>query len=475
MPFPEFPLRLRILLPFLAAVALWLSPRAMGIDQTLLGSTLAKELNLTQLEADRQWAVIQFEPWRFELLPQTGRLALQAGNFDLAIRILEGARQLGVLEPQAILALGEAYWASEDQSKAIQTWEPLLMAGRAPGEIYEKVVHLLRDTGQFAEAARWAQIWWQVYPENERAAYTWGILNLAVHGNLSTTALEKAAQLDPGGGKPAGLLVQIMARIDAQAPIEYRWLEIGRGLGNVGEWELALAAFERAKAENPAYAEAWAFSSEAKIRLRRDGLSDLQQAEALAPNSPIIQSLIAINYRRAGNSQEALQHFLATAALEPQRAIWQTEIGNSYADLHNVQKGLEFYRNALQMEPANPEVWRWMAQYCLLHELELREVGLPAARQAVVLAPSDPASLDLLGAILKALEDEPNAERIWLETIEKAPDFSATLLHLGQLYLLQGRLDWAEYYLARAAQSSEQDTEASLLARRLLARYFGGR
>jgi tetratricopeptide (TPR) repeat protein len=475
MPFPEFPVRLRILLPFLAAVVLLLSPRAVGIDKMLLGSTVAKELNQTQLEADRQWAVIQFEPWRFKLLSQTGRLALQAGNFNLAIRILERAGQLGVLEPEGVLALGEAYWAGENQSKAVQTWELLLKEGRAPSEVYEKVVGLLRSTGQWAEAAQWAQIWWRAYPQNSRAAYSWGILNLAFNGDLSTAALEKAAQLDPGQIEPASLLVQVITQMDAQLPLAYRWIEIGRGLGNVGEWELALVAFERAKTENPAYAEAWAFSSEAKIRLRQDGLPDLQQAEALAPNSPAIQALIAVNYRRSGNSQEALQHFLAAAALEPRRAIWQAEIGNSYAGLHNVQKGLEYYRKALEIEPENPEVWRWTAQYCLLYELELRGVGLPAARQAVILAPSDPSGLDLLGSILKALNDEPNAERIWQQVLEKAPDFSATLLHLGQLYLMQGRLDWSEYYLSRAAQSSGQDTESGLLARRLLARYFDRR
>jgi len=108
---------------------------------------LAKELKQIQLEADRQWIVVQFEPWRVGLLPETGRLALQAGNFDLAIRTLEQARQLGILEPQGGLALGEAYWANEDQSKAIQTWESLLKEGRVPGEVYEKVVLWLRGTG----------------------------------------------------------------------------------------------------------------------------------------------------------------------------------------------------------------------------------------------------------------------------------------------------------------------------------------
>jgi tetratricopeptide (TPR) repeat protein len=231
----------------------------------------------------------------------------------------------------------------------------------------------------------------------------------------------------------------------------------------------------RAETLNPSYAEAWAFSSEARQQLKQDGLPDLEQALALSPKSAALQALAGLYYRRKGDSQQALQHFMAAAEAEPQRGIWQVEIGSSYADLHNTQKGLEYYQKATGLEPENASIWRLVAQYCLIHDLSVREAGLPAARQAAALAPEDPASADLMGQVMLALGDQASAERFLQQSLEKNADYPAAYLHLGQLYLQQNRLDLAEYSLARAARHVGEDAESILLAQRLLARYFGQR
>ena len=237
------------------------------------------------------------------------------------------------------------------------------------------------------------------------------------------------------GHRRVKILTQALQKSGADAPAEYRLVEIGRALGGLGEWDLALAAFEHAQKVNPNYGDAWAFSSEAKLQLHQDGTSDLQRALELAPDSPVIQALMALNFRRTGDAQQALQRFRAAAELEPQRAIWLVEIGNTYADLHDIQQGLEYYQKAVSVEPDNPAIWRLMAQYCLIHQIQLRAVGLPAARQAAVLAPNDPASLDLLGQVLIGLEDLTSAERFLQQALDKDLDFPAAHLHLGQLYL----------------------------------------
>jgi predicted Zn-dependent protease len=141
--------------------------------------------------------------------------------------------------------------------------------------------------------------------------------------------------------------------------------------------------------------------------------------------------------------------------------------------MHNIQKGLEYYQAAYDKEPENPMIWRLAAQYCLMNELQIRETALPAARQAVALAPGDAANLDVLGQVMIALEDEISAERFLQQAIEKDLDYAPAQLHLAQLYLRQGRMDWAQYYLALAARQVGQDSEANLMAKRLLARYFG--
>jgi tetratricopeptide (TPR) repeat protein len=178
-------------------------------------------------------------------------------------------------------------------------------------------------------------------------------------------------------------------------------------------------------------------------------------------------------FRGISEFEKAIQRLLQAAELEPANAIWRMEIGNLYADQHNIQAGLTQYQKAAALDPNNPMIWQEVAEYSLYHELEVRRVGLPAARQAVALAPDSARFLDTIGRVMVGLGDSASAERFLQQAIGRDPDFSAATLHLGQFYLSQGQTAQAEYYLARAAQPQGQDTEANLIAERLLDRYFG--
>jgi len=468
----EFPVGLRVLLPLLAAGALLLTPRAGTLDAAFQGARLASELNLPKAAAVQRVDLAQWEPWRLELWQQAGQLALSGGEPELAIRSMEQARRLGGLDDAGRLSLGEAYWVSQNPGAALAVWEPLLDSGRAPQEIYQRVVQYQRDQGEWQGAARSAQDWWRAYPGSGLAAWIFGGLGLAQDLEPAGLALQLAGSLDLKRAAASRVLLNALQQLAQNAPGEYRAVQLGRALGNVGEWELAQTAFDRAKTLNPNYAEAWAFSSEAKQQLNQNGLPELERGLALGPDSAALQAMAGLYYRRKGDAQQALQHFLAAAELEPRRGIWQVEIGSSYADLHNTQKGLEYYGKAATLEPQNPAMWQLVAQYCLNHDLAVRETALPAARQAAALAPDNPASVDLLGLVMLALGDDASAERFLQQSLAMNAEFPAAYLHLGQLYLRQGRLNWAEYALARAAQLPEKDAESALLAQRLLARYF---
>jgi tetratricopeptide (TPR) repeat protein len=464
---------MRILLPFLAALALLVAPNAVELHSTLTGNTSAQALNQPEKSADFLATMAVWEPWRPGLWQQAGSMALRSGDVQLAIVDLEKAQKLNQLDDAGRQALGEAYWTVQRWDEAVQIWTPLMEQHRAPVEIYQRAVNLRLLTGWVEEAARWASAWWATFPQDGRAAYFLGLASLPFDESGAQTALEAASSLDPAWSANVSVLNRALSKLTIESPPEAHLVEIGRALGSIGEWNLALVSFDKAKTLNPQYAEAWAFSSEAKQQLHQDGNPDLEKALALAPDSPVIQALAAVNYRRQGDSAQALERFNRASTLEPDRAIWQIEIGNTYADSHNIQKGLEYYQAAARIEPQNPLVWRLTAQFCLDNELQIRETALPAARQAVDLAPEDPANLDMIGQVMSALQDEISAERFLQQAIEKDLDYAPARLHLAQLYLRQGRLDWARYHLALAARPVGQDTEASLMAKRLLARYFG--
>ena len=470
---PEFPIRMRIILPFLAAVALLVAPKAGALQNTLLSHTSAQEFHQSEKSAGYLASMAQWEPWRDGLWQQAGSTALRSGDGLLAIVDLQRAKSLNQLDDAGVLTLGEAYWSVQRWDEAIKIWTPLMEQRQTPVEMYQRAVNLRLLTGWVEEAARWAGIWWQTYPQDGRAAYMLGLSSLVFDQPGAMNALSAAASLDKGWSANVSILLQALSKTPADSPPESRLVEIGRSLGSVGEWNLALVSFEKAKTLNPQYAQAWAFASEAKQQLHQDGDPDLKKALALEPDSPIILALAAVNDRRQGDLTRALERFTQASLLEPDRAIWQIEIGNTYADLHNIQKGLEFFQAAARIEPGNSMIWRLTAQYCVNNELQIRETGLPAARQAVALAPEDAANLDVLGQILDAQQDEISAERFLQQAIVKDLDYAPARLHLAQLYLRQGRMDWAEYHLALAARPVGQETEANLMAKRLLARFFG--
>ncbi len=464
---------MRILLPLLAAVALLVAPKAADLQNAMFDHTAAQKLHQAEKSASYLAELAVWEPWRPGLWQQAGSMALRSGDAALAIADLETAQKLNQLDDSGWLTLGEAYWTVQRWDEAIKVWTPLMEQHRAPAEIYQRTVKLRLLTAWVEEAARWAGLWWTTYPQDGRAAYMLGLASLSFDETGAATALEAAARLSPGWAANVAILTQTLAKMPPDLPPESRLVETGRALGSIGEWNLALVSFEKAQALNPQYAQAWAFSSEAKQQLHQNGNPDLEKALSLAPDSPVILALAAVNYRRQGDSAQALERFLQASLLEPERAIWQIEIGNTYADLHNIQKGLEYYQAAAKIEPENPLVWRLMAQFCVDNELQIRETALPAARQAVNLAPEDAANLDILGQVMSALQDEISAERFLQQAIEKDLDYTPARLHLAQLYLRQGRLDWARYHLALAARPVGQATDASLMAQRLLARYFG--
>jgi tetratricopeptide (TPR) repeat protein len=147
------------------------------------------------------------------------------------------------------------------------------------------------------------------------------------------------------------------------------------------------------------------------------------------------------------------------------------EIGNTYSEMGDLPTALEYYQKALELTPEEPLYLRLLAEFSLKHQIQVREIALPALRQALILVPDDPVTLDLMGHALSLLEDYANAERYLLRAIRVQPDYAPAHLHLGMNYLLQGDIANARRQLALAS-SLAPDTPVAERAERLLQRYF---
>jgi predicted Zn-dependent protease len=166
-----------------------------------------------------------------------------------------------------------------------------------------------------------------------------------------------------------------------------------------------------------------------------------------------------------------LTYLYAAATIDPENPSVQVELANTLANLGNTSAALTHYQRATQLAPDNPLYWRLLGEFAVQQEIQIRETALPAAREALLLTPDDPANLDLMGQVFFLLSDLYTAERFLWRAIQVDPGYPPARLHLGLVYLALGKTTDAYAQLSLATQLAP-DTPTSEQALRLLQRYF---
>ncbi len=243
---------------------------------------------------------------------------------------------------------------------------------------------------------------------------------------------------------------------------------VGRALGRFDEWGLAAEALRRAVERNPQYAEAWAFLGQALERSGGDGRAALETALRLDPNSLSASSLMALYWRARGAPEKALVYFYRAAQAEAENPVWEMEIGATLAHMGRISEAERHYRRAIQLGGDSPAPWRALAEFSLQYNADLSAIGLPAARQAVLLAPKEAASQELMARIYLRLGDLLTARRFARRALELDAGYAAAYYDLGLIASLQGDSAQARRMLETAISLAPESPWAAQ-ARRLLA------
>ncbi len=461
------------LIPLIVAVAFNLSPQAYALDELWMQARQAHRWQQLSQQIKALRGITTFEPWRADLWEQIGNLEMASGGWQDAIEAYQAARGLGGLSSEGQIALGSAFWNLGEREQAAAYWSQLMANEELSAGAYAKIAGLYRKAGDFSNAEKTLRNWLRQAENDPQANYQLGLL-LSPNRPQEALAYLQRVKEEPGLVSKASVLESIIVTVSHERDPGYRSLQIGRTLGSLEEWDMAALAFEAAIRASPGYAEAWALLGEAQQHLGQDGLPQLQYALELKPDSTLVQALLALYWRRHGKPQVAMQYLLDIAEKEPKRAVWLVELGNTAAENGDNKTALGYFRKAAEIEPQSPLVWRSLVQFCLSQGLLLREEGLPAARQLLVLTPDDPVALDLMGAVLLNLEDLESSERFLQLAIQRDQAFPEAHLHLGQVYLLMEQLDAARYHLKQAIELSEEGDSMWRMAKRLLERNFPG-
>jgi tetratricopeptide (TPR) repeat protein len=282
--------------------------------------------------------------------------------------------------------------------------------------------------------------------------------------------IDAAARMSSDFGPAAATLeAAINGAILEQDPAR-RLVVLGRGLGLVDEWALAVAEFERGVQADPQSAEAWAWLGEAEQHVGQDGGPELEKAMLLDPQSGLVHALEGLYLRRKGRDSEAFAEYARAAEMEPHDPALQVLLGQANTANGDLVAALAAYQRATALAPADATYWRMLALFCDDNGVQPLEIGLPAAARAVELAPKDPQALDALGWTYAQTGYAYRAEQTLLEALRQMP-LPIAHLHLGQLYLRMGESSKAQEQLNLVVQF-DGSGPVGRSAAELLAHYF---
>lgn len=470
-PGGRFTLWLKILLPVLALWTFNIAPLPHRYTSGLREARQAQRNGQHQLAAARLRQALAAQPARTDLLEQIGLEELAAGRDEEARKALLAAHAAGFISTESRLVLGDLAAKQGDRQAAAAIWNALLVEKGPSGLVYRRLASLYADQRDDQALVEVLTGWYALDPEDPQVAYLLGMQLSVRTPKEALDLLLKAGRADARYSQAA----QVMRRGINQAAVAedagYGWVMIGRALGSLEEWHLAQRAFEQAVAASPQYAEAWALLSESQYQSGENGRSALEKAHGLNNKSPLVQAITALYWRRQGRLEEAYRYLLEVARQEPGEMMWQIELGHTLVEMGDLEAALRFYQRAVELAPTSQLAWQALARFSIEHDMDIRNLGLPAARQAALIAPDDPAPMNLMGLAFFHLGDTISAERFLQRALEKDAAFAEAYLHLGTLYLQQQDLQKAHEYLRQAfvlaAGKPVGDT-----ARRLLERYF---
>ena len=324
------------------------------------------------------------------------------------------------------------------------------------------------------EAAYWlAKL--ESAPDDPHAHYQLGLRYLILEREKAAEHLQEAAAQDPELESRVRRLQSALRQSNVIEDPAYQQTIIGQALASVEEWRLAETALEMAVAQDPEYAEAWAYLGEVRQQTGKENAFEaLETALQLDRQSYAANLFTSFYWRRNDKPARAIPHLRTALQQDPSNLSLQEDLAFTLVQAGQVETAFENIKALLEESPDNPDIWRILARLSIENDLQVAQTGLPAARQAVLLEPEDAQATLLLGRAY-ALTDEPVlAERFLLKAARQDPQLVEPHLYLGLMYLnldkypaAQSELDTA---LAMAENSGDQDM--ILLAGQILDQFF---
>ncbi len=366
---------------------------------------------------------------RMGVLDQRNGLCKQAViEFGLAARY-------GKLAPSSVMSYAECLVEGGSFREAANLLAPLEKRADIPAGLEQLLARAYIRLGDAANASAVTHAWSIRENQEPQAIYYFGLYQALADPVASIKTLQKAAELSPEYDNAYRQVQSAVNLGQLQDNPAYQALVLGRAYASLGEWDLAQYAFITAVQADPLYAEAHAWLGEAQQQLGGDGSVELKQALTLDPDSVLAQAMNALALQRQGDAQGALEFLEKIATQESDNPEWLIALGQSRAITGDLKNALVEFQKAVALQPKNVATWQALADFCLEYQYAVDSAGIPAANKAVLLAPDNAHSLDLVGQAALMNGKPGEAEGYFVKAIWHDPRYAPAHLHLALVYL----------------------------------------
>lgn len=405
--------------------------------------------------------------WRDDLQEKAGISAARGGDFSKALEYFTTASTLTeegwVWLATTHFQLGDVHSSVESCQRGLQAYDS--------ASLYRLLALGYHELGDWSAERQALENQLRLNEGDAYTHYRFGLLLTLDSPELSFAELTRASELNPEVDSAVQTLVAALELSSTQPEVSEQKLTVGRALGLVQEWELALVLFEQATKIDPKSAEAWAWLGEAKQQTGQGGSAELDQALSLDRTSVNVRALRGLYWSRLGKYEQMLAEYLLAAEYEPENPRWRASVGEAYSRLGDAASALTAYQRAVELAPDDPLYLSLLAMFCAEYGIYIEEIGLPAAQRALTLSPNDPQIMDALGFSYLSSGRYANAEQILVQAVGLAPEYFPAHIHLAMTYLAQGNSSAAFNTLTFVRDADESGVYAEA-ANQLLQKYF---
>jgi tetratricopeptide (TPR) repeat protein len=406
--------------------------------------------------------------WRADLSERAGRAAFAGRDVSNAARILSQAESLSA---DGWRDLGAAYFELERYEESTRVLQRGLEVYEDSATLHRQLALTFNAQGDFESEMGALQKYLTLDPGEAAAHHRLGLLLSIYDPNSAYDELNAAAQLDAAYEPSMQTMISALNLASIQKEEASGLVAIGRGLGLISEWQLAHEAFQRAADADGENAQAWAWLGEANQHIGQDGGEALARAVRLNPFDASVRALYGLYWKRMEEPQKALTQFQWAAAIEQDSPAYQAALADAFTFAGDLPSALTTYLRAIELAPNEATYWRLLAVFSTQYSYRVTEFGIPAAQQALALAPDEAASYDLLGLAYLASDLPVTAGLNFRLALELDENYAPAYLHLGMLYLEANEMENARAHLLRALELDPNGAQGQAAAK-LLELYF---